>query len=421
MCQDRRRLFAEAGRRAQLLERTASSGSNEALRRSSCAKPALSSRSAYGKITSAATVAMIRAVATRRSPNSKRRWRGILSSTRSAKIIRSLPGLGTVLGARVLGEFGDDPNRYADAKSRKNYAGTPERVAHLVVVSFRLGSTDGVSIEAQKWIDAFRRLGHHVTTVAGDGAADVIVKGLAIRSPDDLDVGAFSAALDAADLVVVENMASLPLNVAATEALDELLDDRPAIFRHHDLAWQRPEGANSPPPRDRPPWRHVTINELSRHELEERGVAAITIYNAFDPDPPRGRREHARTALDVTNERLFLLPTRAIARKNVPGAIRLAEELGALLWILGPAEDGYDEELADILESAKVTVRRGLSHDLDMHDAYAASDLVVVPSTWEGFGNPGAGVGDAPTPARRLSLPGTLRNSLLWIRLLRPG
>jgi transposase len=41
-----------------------------------------------------------------------------------AKIIRSLPGLGTILGARALGEFGDDPNRYADAKSRKNYAAT---------------------------------------------------------------------------------------------------------------------------------------------------------------------------------------------------------------------------------------------------------------------------------------------------------
>ena len=41
-----------------------------------------------------------------------------------AKIIRSLPGLGMTLGARVLAEFGDDPNRYADAKSRKNYAGT---------------------------------------------------------------------------------------------------------------------------------------------------------------------------------------------------------------------------------------------------------------------------------------------------------
>jgi hypothetical protein len=41
-----------------------------------------------------------------------------------ADIYLSLPGLGVILGARVLGEFGDDPNRYADAKSRKNYAGT---------------------------------------------------------------------------------------------------------------------------------------------------------------------------------------------------------------------------------------------------------------------------------------------------------
>ena len=40
-----------------------------------------------------------------------------------AKIIRSLPGLGMALGARVLAEFGDDLNRYADAKSRKNYSG----------------------------------------------------------------------------------------------------------------------------------------------------------------------------------------------------------------------------------------------------------------------------------------------------------
>lgn len=41
-----------------------------------------------------------------------------------AKIIRSQPGLGMILGARVLAEFGDDPNRYANAKCRKNYAGT---------------------------------------------------------------------------------------------------------------------------------------------------------------------------------------------------------------------------------------------------------------------------------------------------------
>jgi len=41
-----------------------------------------------------------------------------------AEIIRSQPGLGSTLGARVLGEFGDDPTRYADARARRNYAGT---------------------------------------------------------------------------------------------------------------------------------------------------------------------------------------------------------------------------------------------------------------------------------------------------------
>jgi hypothetical protein len=41
-----------------------------------------------------------------------------------AEVVRSGPGLGTILGARVLGEFGDEPDRYATAKSRKNYAGT---------------------------------------------------------------------------------------------------------------------------------------------------------------------------------------------------------------------------------------------------------------------------------------------------------
>jgi len=41
-----------------------------------------------------------------------------------AEIYRSQPGMGAILGARVLGEFGDDPHRYAGAKNRKNFAST---------------------------------------------------------------------------------------------------------------------------------------------------------------------------------------------------------------------------------------------------------------------------------------------------------
>lgn len=41
-----------------------------------------------------------------------------------AKFYLSQPGLGTVLGARVLAEFGDDRTRFLHPKARKNYAGT---------------------------------------------------------------------------------------------------------------------------------------------------------------------------------------------------------------------------------------------------------------------------------------------------------
>jgi transposase len=41
-----------------------------------------------------------------------------------AEIYQSQPGMGAILGARVLAEFGDDPHRYADGKARRNYAAT---------------------------------------------------------------------------------------------------------------------------------------------------------------------------------------------------------------------------------------------------------------------------------------------------------
>jgi transposase len=47
-----------------------------------------------------------------------------LSSHPDAEIYLSQPGLGSLLSARVLAEFGDVPDRYVDAKARKNAAGT---------------------------------------------------------------------------------------------------------------------------------------------------------------------------------------------------------------------------------------------------------------------------------------------------------
>jgi mannosylglucosylglycerate synthase len=261
-------------------------------------------------------------------------------------------------------------------------------MARIALVSFRLGGSDGVAIESAKWIAALTTLGHRVRTIAGEGDADVIIPSLAIDATTSTPPHELRAAFGDADLVIVENLVSLPLNLDARDALYQVLAGRRALFHHHDLPWQRPHLAQLEGPRDAPPWHHVTINELSRLELLERGIEAVTIMNSFDCEPPRGRRDATRLRLELEQQTLVVMPSRALPRKNVEGALGLCEALDAVFWLLGPAEDGYEARLEGLLAASGVEVRRGLPDGFDVHDAYAASDLVVMPSTWEGFGNP---------------------------------
>lgn len=262
-------------------------------------------------------------------------------------------------------------------------------MAQLAVVSFRLGMTDGVSIEAAKWIKGFRSLGHDVRTVAGEGPVDVHIPGLAIGALNGPSKEEVTSALVNADVVIVENICSLPLNPEARDVMYEVLHGRTAIFHHHDLPWQRERFQNEPPPRDEPLWHHVVINELSKTQLRNRGVSSTLVYNHFDCSPPEGDRESTRKVLGLDSDvRLFLQPTRALVRKNVPASLQLANAHNAVLWLVGDAEDGYGPELRALLEKSPVRVIRGLPATCSIHDAYAASDVVVMPSTWEGFGNP---------------------------------
>jgi mannosylglucosylglycerate synthase len=261
-------------------------------------------------------------------------------------------------------------------------------MARITMVSFRLGGTDGVSIEAAKWMMALRLLGHTVTSVAGEGVVDHLVPSLAIGAATPPSHDELLDVLADADVVIVENLASLPLNVAARDVLYGVLDGREALFHHHDLPWQREHYAHIEGPLDQATWHHVTINDLSRLELLQRGITATTIMNSFDCDPPVGERDRTREALQLGDERLALLPTRAIPRKNIEGAMQLARELNAVLWILGPAEDGYGPQFDELLRASTLPTRRGMPEGATIHDAYAACDLVVMPSTWEGFGNP---------------------------------
>ncbi len=272
-------------------------------------------------------------------------------------------------------------------------------VPTCALLSFRLGGTDGVSVVAASWRRALERLGFAVVSVAGAGPVDRLLPGLAIDAPAPPTAEELSAALADAELVVVENLCTIPLNLPAARLVAATLRGRPAILHHHDPPWQRPAFAHvTELPPDDPAWRHVAISHLAARQLAERGLVATAIYNGFDVDPPPGDRAGTRRQLGVSpDERLFVHPVRAIERKDVPAALALAGALGATYWLLGPAEDGYGPTLDAALGAAPGRVLH--RPPPTMADAYAAADAVVFPSTWEGFGNPPVEAAIARRPA----------------------
>jgi len=313
-------------------------------------------------------------------------------------------------------------------------------VPTCAIVSFRLGLTDGVSVVAATWAAILAELGFEVVTVAGEGPVDHLISGLAIDAADDTPdlrtagestgdgptgelTGELAVVLGGADLVVVENLCSIPLNLPAARAVASVQAGRPTVFHHHDPPWQRPEwrhitelpprGANGTGDAGRGgPWRHVTINALTAAEFATRGIPATCIYNGFATDVGPGERTATRAALGVgDHEVLVAHPVRAIARKRVDRAVALCEELGATYWLWGDADLGYGPALARILDGARCRVVHAPPPSVD--DGYAASDVVILPSDWEGFGNPPveaalrcrpAAVGDYPVAAELRAL-----------------
>ncbi|MDH3705332.1 MAG: glycosyltransferase family 4 protein [Acidimicrobiia bacterium] len=256
------------------------------------------------------------------------------------------------------------------------------------IVSFRLGMADGVSVVAASWQRALQELGFDVVTVAGEGPVDRRVRGLAIDDHEPPNTADLAAALADAELVVVENLLTIPMRLEASRVVADQLRGRPTLLHHHDPPWQRDRYAHiTELPPDDPAWRHVTINDLTRRQMAERGIEAVTIYNGFDTNPSAGDRDSTRALLGLDDATLLVAhPVRAIARKNIPAALEMTAALGGTYWLLGRAEEGYDAELARVLDAAACPwIHR--SH-APIEDVYAAADLIAFPSTWEGFGNP---------------------------------
>ena len=268
---------------------------------------------------------------------------------------------------------------------------TPSTGPAVAFLSFRLGGTDGVSVVAETWRRTFEQLGFRTTTIGGQGPVDHLVPGLALDASEPPDPTELERALDGAELVVVENLLTIPMNLPASRVTAQVLRGRPALLHHHDPPWHRARFAHiTEVPADDPAWRHVAISRLAARELAERcGIRAEVIYNAIDVDAPPGDGTTLRAPFGLDAGRPLLLhPVRAIERKEVPTALALATAVDGVYWLPGPAEEGYGATLATVLAQATIPVLRAPFAEAERAAAYAAADAVLFPSSWEGFGMP---------------------------------
>jgi hypothetical protein len=145
----------QAGRRVRVQARAAAI--QAALRSPQLDAPGLVA-GAYGQVV-AATVAVLHTLNQQLTALEDELERA-LARLPQARVLLSHPGLGVVLAARVLGEFGDDPARYTTAKGRKAYAGTApvtRASGTKTVVSARVARNDRLANACTQW--AFTALG----------------------------------------------------------------------------------------------------------------------------------------------------------------------------------------------------------------------------------------------------------------------
>lgn len=243
------------------------------------------------------------------------------------------------------------------------------------IVSTRLSGTDGVSLEAAKWVDILEELGHECFFLAGEiewpEARSLLVPQAHFKHPDIRQVQRdlfdnFTRSRQTSqrihelkellkdelyrfrdrfhlDLLLVENALSIPMNIPLGLALTETIAETNmlTIAHHHDFAWERRRfkvtaasdyqlGAFPPILK---PIQHVTINSYGARQLALRtGVSSMVIPNVMDfdepPPPPDDYAAGLRAALDIAGDEVLLLqPTRIVPRKRIEHAIELASRL----------------------------------------------------------------------------------------------
>jgi glycosyltransferase involved in cell wall biosynthesis len=277
------------------------------------------------------------------------------------------------------------------------------RALRIGLVATRFAGIDGVSLEAEKWANVLREMGHEVCYFGGivDRPADrsLVVPEAFFGHPDVVAIGdavfggepghrppAVSRHLDELsvflreqlqafigrfelDLLIVENALAIPMHLPLGLAITRFAAETamPVIGHHHDLPWERQRflvdsaadiiSAAFPP--SLPNVRHVCINTAQREQIARRlGRSARVIPNVMDfavpPPEPGDIRTSLRADLGLAPDELLVLqPVRVIPRKGIEHAVELLARLErpARLVISHPSGDeglAYEEHIREL-------------------------------------------------------------------------
>ncbi len=254
---------------------------------------------------------------------------------------------------------------------------------NIAMIHFRVGATDGVSLEMDKWKDNLEKLGHHVIYIAGEAHLEeaFVIDEMSIskekhkhlfhncyESLDDYENG--QALIDDVyneakiikdklvkiieeqkiDLIIPNNVSSLGLNLGVGIAISDLIEETKikVVYHHHDFYWERDRYAHPTTPKineilntyfpnTKLNATHCVINKIAQKEMKERKqIEAIVVPNVFDFSQPLWEIDEynhdLRKNLNIKeNDIVFLQATRIEDRKAIELAMDTIESVNQKL------------------------------------------------------------------------------------------
>jgi glycosyltransferase involved in cell wall biosynthesis len=297
---------------------------------------------------------------------------------------------------------------------------------NIGIIIGRIGGVDGVALEAEKWIEVLRTMGHHVYTLSGqyqerplDPETETLIPEMSFFSPESFwsqKKAFFYPETDASeliehlnlyskviykkimhwleerkiDLIVSENASALPSHLEMGMAINKAVHKTgiPTITHDHDFAWERGDRYLSPHkdindfveevfPLRAPSSVHAVINSHAAGTLQERfGRTSVIVPNVMDFSRPFGERNKKNaelpTHMGYVNDDIFLFQiTRIVRRKGIESAIRLLDALNdkkVKLIVTGNYADdagsAYYNELVNLIHELRLGEQVNFAYDL---------------------------------------------------------